>query len=106
MPRRSTWNVLLTAENVPRTTDKKGAAGPPAGPPPGDLAESAGLGALGDGRANQVAPLCPGTVVVADLRVTQQVMQHEPGVAGPLADAAVGDDVVARLEAQLVAVDL
>src|SRR5690348_5867097 len=112
MPRRSTWNVLLTAEKVPRTTDKNGAGLDlhrirPA--PPlieAASAQAAGLRTLDDGRADQVAPLGPGAVVVADLGIAHQVVQHEPRVARPLTDPAVGDDVVARFQAQLVAVDL
>src|SRR3990170_9166279 len=40
------------------------------------------------------APLGPRPVVVAHVRITEQLVQHEPGVAGALADAAVGDDVL------------
>ena len=34
-----------------------------------------------DGRADQAAPLGPGTIVVAYPGVAQQVVQHEPGMA-------------------------
>src|SRR3990172_4400945 len=44
-----------------------------------------------DRLADHAAPLRPGAVVVADLRVAEQVLQDEPGVRGALADAAVGD---------------
>src|SRR6266568_9379884 len=43
--------------------------------------------------ADQATPLGPGTVVVANLFVAEQIVQHEPGVAAALADAAVGDHV-------------
>ena len=42
-----------------------------------------------DGRANQVAPLGPGAVVVADLVEAEEVLQDEPGMGGAFADAAV-----------------
>src|SRR3972149_1244714 len=44
-----------------------------------------------NGLADHAAPLRPGAVVVADLRVAEQVLQDEPGVRGALADSAVGD---------------
>src|SRR5882672_5354797 len=62
-------------------------------------------GAL-DGRTDQVAPLGPRAVVVADVAEAEQVGEHEPGVAGALADAAVGDDVVVGRQALLLLVDL
>src|SRR5690606_34416366 len=37
--------------------------------------------------------------------IAEEVAQHEPGVAAPLADTAVGDDVVTLLEARLFLVD-
>src|SRR3712207_2941455 len=43
---------------------------------------------------DHVAPLGPRAVVVADVRVAEQLVQHEPGVRGALADAAVDDDVL------------
>src|SRR5438094_1189760 len=49
-----------------------------------------------DRRPNEVAPLRPGPVVVADVRVAKQVLQHEPRVGRPLADPAVGDDLLVR----------
>src|SRR3954469_12031871 len=42
-------------------------------------------------RADQVAPLGPGTVVVLDVLEPEQVFQHEPRDARAFADAAVGD---------------
>src|SRR3990172_2826428 len=44
-----------------------------------------------DGRSDQIAPLGPAAVVIFDVLEIEQVLEHEPGVAGPLADAAVGD---------------
>ena len=61
--------------------------------------------ALGDRHPHGVAPLGPGAVVVADVAEAEQVGEHEPGVAGALADAAVGDDVVVGREALLGEVD-
>src|SRR5829696_1155822 len=52
-----------------------------------------------DGDADQAAPLGPGAVVVADVRVAEQFVQHEPGVGAALADPAVGDHVLAGLDA-------
>src|SRR3990172_2902320 len=40
------------------------------------------------------APLGPRPVVVAHAGVAEQLVEHEPGVAGALADTAVGDDVL------------
>ena len=47
-----------------------------------------------DGSVDQAAPLGPGTIVVADIFIAEQVVQHKPGVAAALANAAVGDDVL------------
>src|SRR5258708_39810630 len=55
--------------------------------------------------ADEGAPFCPGSVVVADVGVTQQVRQHKPGVGRALADAAVSDDVLVGRDA-LAAVEL
>src|SRR5438105_1136500 len=59
-----------------------------------------------DGGTDQVAPLGPRAVVVADVVEAEQVGQDEPGVARALADAAVGDDVVVGRQALLLLVDL
>src|ERR671917_148399 len=59
-----------------------------------------------DGRAHQVAPLCPGAVVVAHLVVAEEVVEYEPSVGRTLPDAAVGNDVVALVEICLALVDL
>src|SRR5207245_8543303 len=48
------------------------------------------LGLL-DGDADEASPLRPGAVVVPHLRVAKEGLEHEPGVRGPLADAAVRD---------------
>ena len=58
-----------------------------------------------DRRVNQVAPLCPASVVVADLVEAEQVFEHKPGVRAALADAAIGDRLFIRANA-LVAVKL
>src|SRR5690606_16580243 len=63
------------------------------------------LDTVGDGQAHAVAPLGPGAVVVADGLEAQQVGQHEPGVRGALADAAVHDRGLCRVQADLLAVD-
>src|SRR5437016_2094155 len=52
-----------------------------------------------DRHADGAAPLGPGAVVVADLRVAEQLFQDEPGVGGPLTDAAVGDHLAVGLHA-------
>ena len=49
------------------------------------------------GHAHGAAPLGPRAVVVAHVLEAEQVREHEPGVARTLADAAVGDHVVAVL---------
>jgi hypothetical protein len=47
------------------------------------------------GRAT-VTPLGPESVVDTNVRVAEQVGQHEPGGGGSAADGAVGDDVADR----------
>src|SRR5919106_2328228 len=49
-----------------------------------------GLGALLDRNVDQIPPLRPRAVVVADVLVAEQLAEHEPGVSAPLADTAVG----------------
>src|SRR5439155_22607898 len=61
--------------------------------PPPCLASALGLL---DRRSHEVPPLRPGAVVVADVRVAEQVLQDEPRVGRPLADPAVGDDLLVR----------
>src|SRR5581483_5483928 len=62
-------------------------------------------GSPSDRGPHQVAPFGPGAVIILAVRVAEQIGQHEPGEAGTLADAAVGDDRVVRLEADLLLVD-
>src|SRR5919197_1008642 len=58
-----------------------------------------GFVAEGNGYADQRTPLGPGTVVVLHVRLAEDLVQHEPGVRRPLADAAVGDGVLAEVDA-------
>src|SRR5467141_3511639 len=58
-----------------------------------------------DGRAHQVSPLRPRAVVVPDVLVTEQILQHEPRMRAALTDAAVGDDFLVPSDA-LAAVEL
>src|SRR3954470_24570757 len=55
-------------------------------------------GRNGDGllnpHADQAPVLRPRAVVVADPLIAEQLVQDEPGMAAPLADPAVGDDVL------------
>ena len=44
-----------------------------------------------DGNADEVSVFCPTSVIVFDVFDAQQVLEHEPGVAGAFADAAIGD---------------
>src|SRR5260370_4892611 len=56
-----------------------------------------GLGSAGfvdNGGTDQVAPLGPRAVVVANLAEAQQILEAEPGVRTALASAAVGDHFV------------
>jgi hypothetical protein len=54
------------------------------------------FGRILDGGADEVAPFCPGTVIVADVRIPQQIAQNKPGMGAALANAAVGDYVLVR----------
>src|SRR4051812_13087508 len=56
--------------------------------------------------AHHVAPFSPGTVVVADVGEAKEIFQHKPRVAAALADAAVSDDVIGILQAQIALVNL
>src|SRR5690606_23298542 len=67
--------------------------------------DRAGLAAGDDRHAHGAAPLRPRAVVVPDVLEAEEVLQHEPRVAGALTDAAVGDDGVAVLQSGAVAVD-
>src|SRR5713226_860943 len=60
---------------------------------------------LFDRRAHQVAPLGPRAVVVPDVLVTEQILQHKPRMRAALTDAAVGDDLLVPSDA-LAAVQL
>src|ERR1700691_46844 len=42
-----------------------------------------------DRRADQIAPLGPGPIVVNDIVDAQQILQHEPCMAGALAYSAI-----------------
>src|SRR5689334_18317495 len=48
---------------------------------------------LFDWYSNETAPLGPGAIVVADLGITQQVVQHKPGMAAAFSNATIGDDL-------------
>src|SRR5919202_1002790 len=52
------------------------------------------LDVLVDRNVNEIAPLGPRAVVVLDVVVPEELVQHEPGVRRALADPAVGDDLV------------
>ncbi len=39
----------------------------------------------------------PGAVIVSDVSVAEQVVQHEPGVGAAFTDAAVCDDRLVRM---------
>ena len=54
-----------------------------------------GRSALFDRHVDEVAPLGPRAVVVLDVLLAEQLVQHEPGVRRALADPAVGDDRLA-----------
>lgn len=56
---------------------------------------------LFDRRTDDASPLRPGAVVVADVRVSQQVGENEPGVGGTLADATIGNDLFIRGGAEI-----
>src|SRR3954467_13496900 len=58
-----------------------------------------------DGSPHFVSPLRPGAVVVSHLLVAEQIMKNEPCVAGALADAAIGDDIIGRLHSTLVRIN-
>src|SRR5579859_961764 len=45
-----------------------------------------------DRDADHRAVFGPAPVVVADVRKTQELLENEPGMRGPFADATVGDD--------------
>src|SRR5688572_24081560 len=51
-----------------------------------------------DGQADRVAILGPRAVVVADI-ISENLREHEPGVARSLADAAIDDDRLRSVDA-------
>src|SRR5208337_3438000 len=59
---------------------------------------SSGAFARHDGHPHGVAPFGPRSVVIAHTGLAQQMREHEPGVAGPLADAAIDDGFVVGVE--------
>ena len=71
-----------------------------------------GVFALLDRRADQIAPLGPGAIVVAHIRIAEQLGQHKPGVRRTLANAAVGEhlfvgrDTLATIDCAQSAADL
>src|SRR5690606_24332286 len=99
VPRESGW---VTVIGCPCLTGRLtygygGRHGPStAGPPL--LAAPDGAGQVGHRHAHGVAVFGPGTVIVAHL-IAEDLLQREPGVAGALADAAVGDDRLAAVDA-------
>src|SRR5215813_14422882 len=83
---------------------------PPAGPPSlparplrGPGPRSPSLAEL-DGHTDQRSVLGPGPVVVLHFLLAEQLMQHEPGVGAALTDPAVGDRVLAEVQARLALV--
>ncbi len=54
-----------------------------------------------DRHADERAVLGPRAVVVLDVRLVEDLVQHEPGVRRALADAAVGDGVLAEVDARV-----
>src|SRR5258708_23811636 len=58
-----------------------------------------GLAAALDRRADQAAVFGPAAVVVADLLVTEEVLQNEPRVRAALADPAIRDGLLRAIEA-------
>src|SRR6266516_4987578 len=57
-----------------------------------------------DGYPDERPVLGPGPVVVLHVRLPEQFMQHEPRVGAALADPAVGDGVLAEVQARLALV--
>ena len=64
-----------------------------------ELFRGRGRDFLLDGRANQVSPLGPGAVVVADVLDAHEVFEDKPGVRAALTDAAVCDDFAVAADA-------
>src|SRR5690606_34775802 len=59
---------------------------------------------LFDRHPDHVTPLGPGAVVVAHLRISEQLVEHEPAMRRALTDPAVDHDLFVRHDA-LVLVD-
>src|SRR5688572_18779852 len=57
---------------------------------------------LFDRRANEVAVFGPTSVVVAHVLEPKEVLEDKPGMAGALANAAVGDRLPFRIDALLL----
>ena len=75
-----------------------------AGAPPDCDAPATLLDVLLDRDVDQVAPLGPRAVVVLDVVLAEQLVEHEPGVRRALADPAVGDHRLAVLDHALASV--
>src|SRR6266436_6142996 len=58
-----------------------------------------------DRHSHQIPVLGPASVIVRDPVVAEQVLEHEPGVARPLANPAVGDRGLLRIHAGVLRVD-
>src|SRR5581483_4833275 len=102
------FRTLVAARTTRPSTTAGTGQGPHARRSPADAGRGRGSppgSRLLDRNADGVPPLRPRPVVVADGRVAEELGQHEPGVARPLADPAVDDDVVLRREPDLLGVD-
>src|SRR5436309_1501925 len=95
---------LARERNVGRTSDPdKKHGGRPAARPQRTL-EATGIHVSRPGggliqRPHEVAPFRPRAVVIADVRVAEEVLQDEPRVGRPLPDPAVRDDLLVRRHA-------
>src|SRR5690606_24373415 len=67
--------------------------------------DAAGLGPGHDRNAHGAAPFRPRAVIVASVPETEEMLQHEPGVRCPFADATVRDDGFVFAEPDLVTVN-
>src|SRR5439155_11914059 len=98
----SSWSIMRTRPNthIGHSGAVLGAAAVAGGASGGaGVAPSvpgSGASSALDGDPDERAVFRPGTVVVLDVLVAQQLAQDEPGVSRPLTDAAVGDDVLVR----------
>src|SRR6478735_12156119 len=90
------WMTVSLVRSTPSSD------GPPlVAPHMSDHLRFAGLGTERDRHRTQRAVLEPRTVVVAHVRDAEDLAQREPGVRRALADAAVGDEVLAEVDALL-----